>query len=304
MSIAKALSVLIPARNEEFLSLTINDILSNIEGDTEIIVVLDGYWPDPPLKDNPRVTIIHFTEAIGQRAATNMAAQLSRAKYVMKMDAHCSVDKGFDVKLMADCEYDWTVIPLMRNLHVFDWKCMKCGRRSYQGPKPEKCPVCEGTDLRQRKVWKPRRGTSCYSMLFDTNLHFQYWNERKVEGDIVDTMSFIGASWFMHRDRYWELEGLDEATGTWGQVGTEVACKTWLSGGRLCVNKKTWFAHLFRSQFKWPYPISGRQIDRARAYSNDLWKNNKWPKQKYPLRWLVEKFNPPGWENYEWKLDV
>ena len=63
-------SVIIPARNEEFLALTIDDILSNIEGDTEIIVVLDGYWPDPPLKDNPRVTIIHHTEAVGQRAAT------------------------------------------------------------------------------------------------------------------------------------------------------------------------------------------------------------------------------------------
>jgi hypothetical protein len=126
-----------------------------------------------------------------------------------------------------------------------------------------------------------------------------------VEGDIVDTMSFIGAFWFMERDRYWELEGLDEAHGMWGQVGTEVACKTWLSGGRLCVNKNTWVAHFFRTQFGWPYHITQGMVDRARAYSKDLWFNNKWPKQKYPLKWLVDKFAPvPGWENYEWKLDV
>ena len=219
----------------------------------------------------------------------------------MKADAHCSFDKGFDVKLIQDCQYDWTLIPRMYNLHVFDWKCMKCGRRSYQGPRPEKCPQCQHTDLRMRNVWKPRRGTQTDSMRFDSDLHFQYWKERKTEGDIVDTMSFIGAFWFMHKDRYWELEGLDEGHGSWGQVGTEVACKTWLSGGRLCVTKKTWVAHLFRTQFGWPYPISQRQINKAREYSKDLWFNNKWHKQIHPLKWLVDKFAPvPGWEGYIW----
>lgn len=299
---ATGLSVCIPARNEEFLALTINDILENAEGDTEVIVVLDGYWPDPPLKDHPKVIIIHHPVPVGQRGAMNDAAKLSRAKFVMKADAHCSFDKGFDVKLMADCEYDWTVIPVMKNLHVFDWKCMECGKRTYQGPKPDKCVACNGTDLRQRKVWKPRRGTNTDQMRFDSDLHFQYWLERKVQGDLVETMSFIGAAWFIHRDRYWELEGLDEQHGMWGQVGTEVACKTWLSGGRLIVNKKTWFAHLFRSQFGWPYPITQRQVNNARAYSKDLWYNNKWHKQVHPLKWLVDKFSPvPGWEGYQWQ---
>jgi glycosyltransferase involved in cell wall biosynthesis len=300
MASDKSLSVCIPARNEEYLSLTIDDILRNAEGETDVIVTLDGYWPDPPLIDHPKVTLIHHTEPVGQRAGTNEAVRLSKAKYIMKADGHCAFDKGFDVKLMADCEYNWTVIPLMKNLHIFNWKCMKCGRNQYQGPQPKECPDCKHTDLRRRKVWKPRRGTSTTQMLFDSNLHFQYWMQRRPEGDIVDTMSFIGAAWFMHKDYYWDLEGLDEATGTWGQVGTEIACKTWLSGGRLCVNKKTWFAHFFRTQFGWPYHISGRQVDRARAYSNDFWKNNKWPKQKYPLHWLVERFWPvPGWTEEE-----
>ena len=38
----KDLSILIPARNEQFLKRTIDDILENIEADTEIIAVLDG----------------------------------------------------------------------------------------------------------------------------------------------------------------------------------------------------------------------------------------------------------------------
>ena len=47
------LSVLIPARNEIFLNQTIENILSNMRGDTQIIAVCDGNWPDPPIKDNP-----------------------------------------------------------------------------------------------------------------------------------------------------------------------------------------------------------------------------------------------------------
>ena len=141
-------------------------------------------------------------------------------------------------------------------------------------------------------------------MRFDSDLVFQYWSERHQTAteDLVETMSFIGACWFMHRDRYWELEGLDNKHGGWGQVGTEVSCKTWLSGGRLIVNKRTWFAHFFRTQFGWPYQISQGHIDRARAYSRDLWKNNKWHKQIHNLKWLVDKFSPvPGWENYNWE---
>src|SRR3989338_3299936 len=94
------LSILIPARNEMFLSRTIEDILSNIEADTEVIAVLDGAWVDPPIPQNERVNVIYVPKSIGQRAATNMACKLSKAKYVMKCDAHCSFDKGFDIKMI------------------------------------------------------------------------------------------------------------------------------------------------------------------------------------------------------------
>ena len=78
------LSIIIPARGEEFLGRTIDDLLENIEGKTEIIAVLDGYRPDPPLEQiDPRVTIIYNPESIGQRAASNQAARLSKAKYLM-----------------------------------------------------------------------------------------------------------------------------------------------------------------------------------------------------------------------------
>jgi glycosyltransferase involved in cell wall biosynthesis len=311
------LSVLITARNEEFLSITVDDVIAKKRANTEVIVICDGNLPNPPIKDYPDVTIIYHSTSIGQRQGVNEAARLSTAKYVMKLDAHCILDEGFDVKLMADCQPDWTVIPRMYNLHVFDWICNKCGNRWYQGPTPVFCCInnteggarnkntaCDSTSFKREMVWKPRMSRRSDYMRFDSELHFQYWGayDRRPEaqGDIVDIMSFVGACFFMERERYWYLDGLDEEHGSWGQMGTELACKSWLSGGRLVVNKKTWFSHMFRTQggdFGFPYPISGKQTDHARRYSQDVWRHGKWPKAIHNLQWLVNKFAPvPGWD--------
>jgi glycosyltransferase involved in cell wall biosynthesis len=295
------LSVLIPARNEQFLSRTIQDILENMRGDTEIIAVLDGAWADPPILDNPAVTIIYHPESIGQRAATNEAARLANGKYIMKCDAHCAFAPGFDLALMADCEPNWTVIPRMYNLHAFDWVC-ECGQRIYQGPR--RCAECGSEDVKMEIVWKPRKNRRTDFARFDRDLHFQYWRDYELrdeaQGDIADVMCCVGACWMMHRERYWDIGGMDENHGGWGQMGVELACKSWLSGGRQVVNKKTWFAHLFRTQpgFGFPYAISGSDQERAREYSRRLWNDNTWVKSVYPLQWLIDKFAPiPGWHD-------
>lgn len=314
------LSILIPARNEMFLATTVNDILSNIEGNTEIIVVLDGAWDDPKVPEDPRVTVVYQSTAIGQRASTNKACRLSSAKYVMKCDAHVAFDKGFDVKLIKAMEGhdDWTVMPRLYNLHVFDWKCNKCGSRWYQGPTPRHCmvnekdqnPHCDNTsDFERVMVWKPRMNRRSDFMRFDNDLHFQYFSEfgkrPEAQGEIADLMSLLGACFMLTRERYWDLNICDEEYGSWGGQGTEVACKSWLSGGRLVVYKGTWYSHLFRTQggdFGFPYVQSGKQIEHARQMNRDYWFNNSWPKQTRPLSWLVEKFWPvPGWTDEDLK---
>lgn len=302
------LSVLIPARNELFLERTVDDVLANSSERTEVIVVLDESWPNEPMPQKDRVKVIYCAESIGQRAATNLAAKASRAKFIMKLDAHCSVDKGFDEKLMAECEYDWTVIPRQYNLHAFDWMCDKCGHRTYQGPTPKACEKCRSIQLHREIVWKPRRSRQTTAWRFDSNLHFQYWGELSKRPEyagkkFTPTMSCLGACWFLHRERYWELGGLDELHGSWGQMGTEIACKSWLSGGQMLVNHDTWFAHMFRTQggdFSFPYPISGTDQEKARAHSRRLWIEGSWPQAKYPLSWLIKKFAPvPDWPEVE-----
>jgi len=110
----KDVSFLIPARNEIYLEKTIRNILENIRGDSEIFVGLDGYLPDPPfdVKDD-RVKFFPIKEAIGHRAVTNELARNAKGKFIMKIDAHCTIGEGFDVIMMADCKYDETHVARM-----------------------------------------------------------------------------------------------------------------------------------------------------------------------------------------------
>lgn len=266
------LSVIIPARNEVYLQKTIENVLANIQGDTEIIAVCDGYWPEPAIQDHPRITLIHHTESIGQRAAINEAARLSKAKFIMKLDAHCAVGPGFDRILCEDYQPGWTLVPTMYNLDAEKWepKLHKKTTAMYIG-------MSEGRELRAEYY-------NSHPPKFDTPIH--------------ETMCCMGPGWFIDKDLFWELGGCDEQHGGWGQQGVEVALKAWLSGGALMTDENTWFAHWFRGGGGpgFPYPLSGHAVDAARQYSRDLWLNNKWPHAKRTLQWLVEKFNPPGWE--------
>jgi len=225
----------------------------------------------------------------------------------MKLDAHCAVGQGFDRIMMEDMQDNWTMVPRMYNLHAFDWLCQECGHRKYQGRTPDACPKCGG-HMERDILWKEKHNPDTTAMRFGSDLHFQYWREykKRQKGNLVDTMSLLGACWMLTREKYWELNICDERHGSWGQQGTEVACKTWLSGGRLVCNKRTWFAHMFRTQggdFGFPYPQSQAAVRRARKYSHELWIPNginempAWDKAIHPMSWLIEKFAPvPGWE--------
>lgn len=316
------LSILIPARNERFpsggktpagqqldlLNITLKNVLANTGERTEVIAVLDGAWPLEAVGQHPRLTVVYNPEPVGQRAATNQAARLSRAPWVMKLDGHCAVAPGFDEAMLAaaDGHDDWTLVPGMFNLHAFDWVCGSCGHRRFQGPELDRCEneACEaGGPVEIELLWKPRKSAFTKTWRFDRDLRFGYGGYDPkpcpdLPDHLVETMSLIGACWMVRRDRYWRLDFSDERHGSWGQQGTEVACKTWLSGGRLIVNTATWFAHLFRTRrgFDYPYPLPGHEVERARSYSRQLWHGETWPHAIHPLSWLVEKFAPvTGW---------
>jgi len=293
------LSIIIPSRNELFLKNTIEDVLSHTKGDTEVVAILDGQWADPPIEDHPKVTLIHHSVSIGQRAACNEGVRLSQAKYVMKVDAHCSFDDGFDVKLMADMQDDWTIAPTMKNLHAFDWVC-EDGHRRYQGPSGV-CSQC-GKPTTMDVVWEAKRSPNSVSYCFDSTPHFQYNGEYSKrpegQGDLTESMSLQGSCFMMTREKYLELNVCDESFGSWGSQGIEVSFRTWASGGRVIISHKTFYAHLFRTQkdFGFPYPLSGRQVESAKNKARELIHRTDLPNQVHDLLWLLEKFYPVrGW---------
>lgn len=294
-----------------FLAKTIESIIANSEADTEIIVLLDGVWADPAIPQHPMVNIIYVPESIGQRAGTNLAARLAKGKYLMKVDAHCNFDKGFDRKMLegfAKVGDNVTMVPIMRNLHAFDWKCHKCGWKKYQGPTPLVCPDCGNTKyIRRKMMWVGKERPQSRSYCFDSTPHFQYFNEychrpeykKQLETGFTETMSLQGSCFVVTAQRYWDLNLCDEAFGSWGSQGIEVAVKSWLSGGKVLVNHDTWYAHLFRTQggdFSFPYSQKESKVQAAKKYARDLFFNNKWDKAIHPLSWLIEKFYPvKGW---------
>jgi group I intron endonuclease len=138
--------------------------------------------------------------------------------------------------------------------------------------------------------------------MFDSEPHFQYYNNFKKRPEfqkpIADTMSLIGACFMLTRERYWKLNICDKDFGSWGSQGIEVAVKSYTSGGKVMVNKNTWFAHCFRTQkgFGFPYPQSNTQVQNAKQKARELFFGNKWEGQIYPLSYMVNKFLPlPGW---------
>jgi len=258
------LSVVIPSRNEPYLQKTIDSLLTSAMGEIEVIVVLDGYWPDPPIESNSKVTLIHFSEPRGMRAAINAGARLAKGKYLMKCDAHCTFAEGFDIELAKSCRHDWTVVPQRYDANDNFEEVQKVCSFEYIN-----LPSFKG------KKWPE-------------------YEKRAGDKPLAELMTFQGSCWFMFLDRFWFYGGIDEVNyGMMGREAQEVSLKTWLSGGRLLLNRNTWYAHWSKPNSH--YPGRAEAKEKSIAYCKELWLNNKWPLQVRTLAWLVERFAPvPG----------
>src|SRR5574341_362344 len=174
------LSVIIPARNERFLARTIDDILTNAAGEIEIFAVLDGWWPDPPLKNDKRLQVIHWSTPRGMRAAVNTGAALARGEWLMKCDAHCAFAPGFDVAMTSDLADNEIGVPRRFSLDADGWK-------------PQKEPVDS-----EHFFWP-------WAHPDDLGLHARVWLERgRARRDILidDDMTFQGSCWVMATEHF------------------------------------------------------------------------------------------------------
>jgi hypothetical protein len=97
----------------------------------------------------------------------------------------------------------------------------------------------------------------------------------------------------MSRARWnWLGELQEEGYGTFTQEPIELALKTWLGGGKVMVNKKTWYAHKHRKFGRTTANLtSSEEVVNGNKYSKDFWVNNRWDKRIHNLDWLPKRFN-------------
>ncbi len=288
-------SIVIPSRNDMFLHQTVNDLLQKAEGDVEIIIALDGYWPENVADFDERVRVFHhgtIHNSYGMRAGINAAMAIAKGDYVMKIDEHCMVDQGFDVKLQADCEENWVIIPRRKRLDAVTWTVP-------YDPRPD-------IDYMQVDfAYQRPNDNTC-------GLHGSEWKQRAIDRkDILidETPTSQGSCYFMTKG-HWDRRIIrmdEEHYGTFTHESQEIDFKTWFSGGKVMVNKKTWYAHYHKGSRGKNYGFSNAQYqkhqadkERGRKWCRDYWLNQ----QDYPHDWawfIDEKFpGMPGWEG-DWK---
>jgi glycosyltransferase involved in cell wall biosynthesis len=280
-------SVIIPARDCPFLKPTVEDIFAKAKGDIEVIVMLDGCWPDPSLKTHKNLVLVHTGTVKGMRTNINAAARIAKGKYIMKSDDHCMFGEGFDEILKADCKPGWLAIPSRYSLDPEKWERTRGPVDYLTLTYPFVDDDLYGKGFHGKK-WRGERGITG-----------GYWHPEKTRKDILidDIITFQGSSWFMHKDKFLDIEGFDDKKYTFFQEAQELGFKVWLSGGRVVRNKKTWYAHLHKGKkYGSSFGLSKKGKYRDEDISVDFWMNNRWHKQTRNFKWLIDKFWPiDGW---------
>jgi len=219
------LSVIIPSYKDVLLVKTIGSLLENSElGDQlEIIAVLDGYWPDFELVQDPRVRYVHLGKNVGMREAINSGVRVSRGTFLMRMDEHQMVGKGYDIILTRDCQPNWIMTPRRFFLDPVKWEAMDL-------------PPVDKMLLKIRGKDDQRKFTG---------------SETPGNPDLMieESQAMQGSCWFMPRKWWDEVIGelQVEGYGPLYQDSHEMVFKTWKAGGKLMVDKNTWHAHKHRS---------------------------------------------------------
>ena len=265
-------SILIPTREEPFIVPTLNDLIKNATGDYEIIIGFDGY--EEPIPSNDRIKIYKEPVSNGMRSMINKLVGLAKGEYIIKMDAHCIVSPGFDEELVKSHEDGWIMIPRQYSLHG--------------------ATFTRNLDKRYTDYWYLTAPT--FTQDDETqSLSTKRWHHKKSKLRVDGTMSFQGSFWFMKKSEFQPYDIVNY--GGWGRESVELGNNFRLKGGKVVVNKDIWYAHLFKGRkYKRRFPLSKDSVIKSVTYAYQDWM----VKHQCFMKSLVDKFNPPTWENFDW----
>jgi cellulose synthase/poly-beta-1,6-N-acetylglucosamine synthase-like glycosyltransferase len=271
-------SIIIPARGESYGNLlnTVRSIKENATGDYEIIIGLDGkpWYEDVEPDFGENITFVKFPRVVGIKTNITAMASMAKGKYIYKSDAHCKFGKGFDEILQADMESDWIVMPRFKIIKD-DWSIQeRDGKEEIYDYFYLCCPFTDPRGFR-----------------FKAGGHWRERTDERIETLIDETPQMHGSGWFMERDRYFALGGFPNIDPHGhAQEPLWLGLKNQLEGGKLMVNKKTWYAHLHQQGNK-----RGYHMDKAQEnISYDL-AATKFMSDPRMFDWLEKNMPMPTW---------
>lgn len=248
------LSVVIPSYKDPMLHKTIKSIIDNFTGSYEIIPVIDGYTLEEPLVEDPRVKPIYLVKNGGMREAINAGVAASKGKFIMRTDEHCMFAPGFDREMISRIHRNWILTARRYNLDPNKWERMdELGFTDYEKLIIKhiggKYPKFSGV------TWKSR-------------------TKERYKHVVDETMAMQGSCWMMLRSWWDKVIGKlqTEGYGPHYQDSTEMVFKTWQAGGKLMVNKGTWFAHRWKRFNRTHYYPAVRAAPEWQ-YALDKWRN-------------------------------
>jgi len=277
-------SVLLPSRHEPYLRPTVVDVLAQARGDVEVIAILDGWWPDPPLPDDSRLKVLHWTHPRGLRPGLNAAAQVATGEYLLKLDAHCAVGEGFDVVLAGHCPDDGIVVPEKYSLNVDTWTRFREPWQYFWLTYPWWPELPPGEPGLHDKAYGPEV------------------NAQRADRAVDATLSYQGSCWMIPRALYHRWGGMDAEHYYYAQEPQELGLKAWLSGGSVQVVKTAWYAHLHKGRsHRRQFARYKGAWKRAIAWSACYWWEDRWPDRTRSFRDVIEAFLPmPTWPDDPW----
>jgi glycosyltransferase involved in cell wall biosynthesis len=266
------ISIIIPSRKEKFLNQTVNDVLAKSRGKIEVFVILDGYdLPETELINDSRLKYIRlpYSVQMTKRIGVNEAVKQANGEFVMALDAHCMMAEGFDVVLARDCEDNMIMIPRRYKLDPERWAIN---------------PRWQPIDY-EYWMWQP---------LKEGHYFKNYgWSGRKNDRkDIMidDTLTFQGSCWIMKKTYFEKMNYMRiEGYTAWGQEDVELTLECWSTGGRVVVNKNTYYCHLFKGKvYGRMYRSNYNQHSESRRFAYDYWVNKNMDR----LAPVMNKFMP------------
>lgn len=283
-------SVIIPSRNDKFLTQTVQGLFEKAQAEVEVIAIIDGPTDYPLTFEHPLLKVIYSPVATGMRNSINLGVDASSGEYLMKSDSHCAYSEGYDTLLSAECDENWMVIARRNELDA-NWEFSDT-------------TACDYWYL--GSPWTSSQG-------FMRDCRWISRQQARMDIPLDETMTISGSMWFMSKTHFEQrIEHMNyELFGPWSGEPQELSCKTWLRGGKVMVNKRVTYGHIRPTHgVERGYHITWRHALRGLRAITQYVATDQLPNRIHNLEWWVDRFWPLPMEHtrvhgekYYWEAD-